>query len=54
MWNAARKRPAHLFLVEERAALAAGHQVVATASKAETVREQLLDAGDALVACPRT
>ncbi|MGW4640419.1 oxidoreductase [Sphaerisporangium sp. NPDC004334] len=31
-----------------RAALAAGHQVVATARKTETVREQLPDAGDAL------
>lgn len=32
-----------------RAALAAGHQVVATARKAETVREQFPDAGDALL-----
>ncbi|MER7789852.1 oxidoreductase [Streptomyces sp. NPDC097640] len=35
-----------------RAALAAGHQVVATARKAEAVREQLPDAGDALLAVP--
>ncbi|MFE4967920.1 oxidoreductase [Streptomyces sp. NPDC056660] len=35
-----------------RAALAAGHQVVATARKAETVRQQLPDAGDALLTVP--
>ncbi|MEV5752421.1 oxidoreductase [Actinoallomurus sp. NPDC052308] len=35
-----------------RAALAAGHQVVATARKAEAVREQFPDAGDALLAVP--
>src|SRR5690242_1710235 len=35
-----------------RAALAAGHQVVATARKAETVREQFPDAGDALLTVP--
>ncbi|MFF4733734.1 oxidoreductase [Streptomyces mirabilis] len=35
-----------------RAALADGHQVVATARKAETVREQLPHAGDALLAVP--
>lgn len=35
-----------------RAALAAGHQVVATARKAETVREQFPDAGDALLVVP--
>lgn len=33
-----------------RAALAAGHQVVATARKPDTVREQFPDAGDALLA----
>ncbi|WP_028805866.1 oxidoreductase [Streptomyces sp. 142MFCol3.1] len=35
-----------------RAALAAGHQTVATARKADAVREQLPDAGDALLAVP--
>ncbi|MEU6019662.1 oxidoreductase [Streptomyces sp. NPDC047515] len=35
-----------------RAALAAGHQVVATARKAETVREQFPDAGDTLLTAP--
>jgi NAD(P)-dependent dehydrogenase (short-subunit alcohol dehydrogenase family) len=35
-----------------RAALAAGHQVVATARKAETVLEQLPGAGDQLLAVP--
>ncbi|MGW2052065.1 oxidoreductase [Streptomyces sp. NPDC001858] len=35
-----------------RAALAAGHQVVATARKAEAVRAQLPDAGDALLTVP--
>ncbi|MGW5466128.1 SDR family NAD(P)-dependent oxidoreductase [Streptomyces sp. NPDC003996] len=35
-----------------RAALAAGHQVVATARKAKAAREQLPDAGDALLAVP--
>lgn len=35
-----------------RAALAAGHQVVATARKAEAVREAFPDAGDALLAVP--
>ncbi|ADI12683.1 Short-chain dehydrogenase family protein [Streptomyces bingchenggensis BCW-1] len=35
-----------------RAALAAGHQAVATARKAEAVREQFPDAGDALLAVP--
>ncbi|MFK0114249.1 SDR family NAD(P)-dependent oxidoreductase, partial [Streptomyces sp. NPDC091217] len=35
-----------------RAALAAGHQVVATARKAETVRERFPDADGALLAVP--
>ncbi|SNQ50987.1 3-oxoacyl-(Acyl-carrier-protein) reductase [Frankia canadensis] len=35
-----------------RAALVAGHQVVATARKAEAVREAFPDAGDALLAVP--
>ena len=35
-----------------RAALAAGHQVVATARNAETVREQLPDAGESLLSVP--
>ncbi|MFD8034442.1 oxidoreductase [Streptomyces sp. NPDC059717] len=35
-----------------RAALAAGHQVVATARKAEALREQFPDAADALLAVP--
>jgi NAD(P)-dependent dehydrogenase (short-subunit alcohol dehydrogenase family) len=35
-----------------RTALAAGHQVVATARKAEAVRERFPDAGDALLAVP--
>ncbi|MFD8725725.1 SDR family NAD(P)-dependent oxidoreductase [Streptomyces sp. NPDC059629] len=37
-----------------RAALAAGHQVVATARKPETVREQLPNAGDTLLTVPWT